>query len=342
MTKLKKAKRGWARKWVGSVVEQFSHHDEAVNWRDPISGRSRGDSRFTRDETMALVRELTSMIEGSFDIKRPMLELRSFFPTRVGSDPWAQTRTYKQFDFVGSARKIKNYSDDLPIVNAVGREFTKKVHSYGDAFVVSFEDLRAAAHLNRPIQSDLVAVARRAFDESVEQVAAFGDPDDMAPWGFFNCPFVPIVAPITGTWLTATADQIIGDLTPFWESIPIITVKTHRPNSLLFDTLSWAYLGRKIGTDDGGTIRKWIRENLEPTPQRIDVTSLLDLADLAGTGPRVVAYEYNETNGWIDIPMDFQVHSPVQKNLAFESAGEGKCTGVIFPYPLSMAYLDGI
>lgn len=332
-------KKGYGRRWVEQVVRAYSRRTDAIDTRD-----GRGPRRLDAGETFALTEQLTSLMARSYDVKRGPLEMRRFFPVKIGvSPPWAETVKYAQYDFVGSARKIKNYSDDLPLVNGYGQEFSKAVHGYGDAFILTFQDLRAAAHLGRPIQTDLITAARRAFDQAVEQVAAFGDPDDaVAPYGFFNNTNVTPVVPITGSWLTATPDQIIADLILLWESIPRLTMKNHYPTHLLLDSLSWTYIGRKVGTDDGGTIRKWIAENLSPRPQVIDTTDHLDLADAAGTGPRVMAYEYGEDNGWIDIPMDFEVHAPEQVNLSYKSACEGRTAGAIMPYPLSMAYMDGI
>jgi len=324
---------GYTQIFIESIVRDFAQRYDAM--RDPVTGIAR---RADAGETMIVSKQLEHMMKEFFNIERPPLEMFTWLDRKNTAGPGATSITYIQREYFGQAKKIASYADDLPLVEGIGKSFTNSVEAYGAAFQISINDLQAAAMAGVPISAEKPAAARRVCDEAIDYLAAFGDPETTKT-GFFNNASVPVITPITGTWSTATSDQIINDVMKLWNSIRVATKKVHNATHLLFDETSWGYLDRRT-TETDMTIRKYLFANL-PGIQVMDSTERLNLADAAGTGPRIVAYEKNRMASWIEVPVDFDMRPAQERNLSYITNCFCKSAGTIIPYPLTIAYMDG-
>jgi hypothetical protein len=256
--------------WVDSFVKKAA-----------VSDNVRVDGcRMDAGETAMLAQQLEYMMAELFDVEYPELKSRRFFPVDNSVPTGAETFSYRQYDKMGRAKIIGNYSDDLPLVNVQGTKFVNKIVGLGDGYEISIQSIRAAAMAGVPLDSTLADTARMAIEQSIDELAAFGDADAGLS-GFLNEANIPLVAPSTGTWSTASADEIIADVQKLWQSIPTATNQIHMPDTLLVDTTSWGYLQRPRSTDNDTSIAKWLLGNLEGI-RNIDQWYKLDTADAKG------------------------------------------------------------
>ncbi len=184
--------------------------------------------------------------------------------------------------------------------------------------------------------------ARRSIEQQIENIAALGNAK-AGLRGFAKHPNVPLVAPDTGTWATATADQIVGDLNKLPTSIIDTNKETFIPDTLAMDISRYNLIAVKRMSSTGDTgktvLEAWLESN--PWVTNVGTWNKLALADAAGTGPRLVCYKRDEEVLTLEIPQEFEQLPPQAKNLAFQVPVHARCGGVIVYYPIAMAYMDG-
>ncbi len=304
-----------------------------------------GDDRMDDKFSSVLSRELEHIKSRTFDIKYPALKARQFIPMGDQAPPGADTITYRQWDEYGMAKIIANYADDLELVNALVEEFSSKVHTIGKAYEFSRLDLMRMVESGNRLDFRLAVAARNAMENGIEQIAAFGAIGTNSSGGLtglLNNPNIPTVAPVTGTWASATPAQILEDMNTLVGSIVTTTKEVHLPDTLILDQNSLQLIAQTpIGVDNQTTIlRSFLANN--PYIQAIDSWTLLEFADGAGTGPRIMAFKRDTEVMSLEVPMEFDQLPPEARNLAFIINCMGRVGGVIVYYPLALAYMDGI
>ena len=292
-------------------------------------------------ETAVFARQLEHIYTKTYDVLYPEFKARKFIPLDSSVPSGASSFTYRQFDEVGFAKMVANYADDIPDVTLFGKEFTANCHSMVVGYSYSIQDIRRAQMAGLPLTDQLARIAKRAVEAKIDSIAAFGD-STLGFTGFLNNANVPLVSVITGTWSTATADQIVADLDKLVNSIVIATKGVHMPDTLLLDISSFTLLNskqRSLASDV--TILKWYLAN-NAFITNIDHWYLLATADAAGTGKRAVCYQRNQDVLGLVIPQEFEQFPPQVKNLSFFVPCHARIGGVKIPYPLAIAYMDGI
>lgn len=298
----------------------------------------RWDDKFTA----VLEKELEYVKTQTYDIVYPEMRARQFIPVSNEADPGAETITYRQWDEFGMAQIIANYGDDLPLIDALVEEFQQKVKGLGAAYQWSIQDIRRAAMNGIALDQRRARAARRSVEQQIENIAALGNAV-AGLRGFAKHPNVPLVAPDTGNWATATSDQIIGDLNKLATSIVTTNKETFLPDSLAMDISRYNLIATKRISTTGDThttvLEAWLRSN--PWVRNVGTWNKLALADAAGTGPRLVCYKRDPEVLTLEIPQEFEQMPPQAKNLAFQVPVHARIGGVIVYYPIAMAYMDG-
>lgn len=78
-----------------------------------------------------------------------------------------------------------------------------------------------------------------------------------------------------------------------------------------------------------------------PWVTEIEAWDQLALADAAGTGPRIVAYHKDPEVLSLEIPQEYEQLPPQPVSLSFVINTHARCAGVLIPFPLGVAYMDG-
>lgn len=292
-------------------------------------------------ETAHLLRQLEFVKAQTYDILRATLKARQFIPVSHDAPAGAESITYRQWDEFSMATLIANYADDLPMADVAVKEFPIPVRSMGKAYQWSIQDLRNSAMNGSQLDTRRARSARMAVERFIDQIGAFGSANAGLP-GFLNNANVPLIAPITGTWSTATSAQIIDDLNKLVQSIITVTKEVHTPNTLLLDTDSFGIISQKpVAVDNQTTVLQSFLAN-NPYIKNIDQWTRLNEADVAGTGPRVVAYDRDPMILQLEIPQEFEQFPPQARNLSFVVPCHARIGGVHMHYPLGVAYMDGV
>jgi hypothetical protein len=292
-------------------------------------------ARMDATASMAFARQLEFIESQTYDIEYPDNMARKFIPVDNSTPAGVNTITYRQWDKKTTAKVVANYSKDWPTVSMSGREFSHKAESFGNSYRYSVQDLRAAALLNIPLDSSLGQVARDGHENLLDDVALFGLPEVGFP-GFCNHPNVPSVTLTTGTWASATTDQILEDLRMLAQAAVTRTYGIRKPNTILLDQTSYGRLQKPVGADYGDTIMSvFLRSN--PYIKTIEQWVKLDTAASDG-GPLIICYPKDPRVLKIKVLMEFTQYAPQLQNLEYVVNCESRAGGTIIYDPLAISY----
>lgn len=260
------------------------------------------------------------------------------------SDPeWIDSVSYLSFDGATMGKFIAANGRDLPQVDIDANLSTIPVGYAGNSYGYSLEELRKAAAMRMPLDASKARLAFRGARQHSQQVAFFGDAQRNM-YGLFNHPNVPLDNS-TIDWTTATGDEIVAEMNALLNKVWQQSAQRHVPNTLLLPSTLWTIAQNKrmaVGTDT--TVLEFFRRNntyTAVTGQALDIRSVLWLND-AGVGgvPRMMAYEKNQDNLTMRMPIPWRSLPPQATALRLEVPCEYKISGVEFRYPLSAAYRD--
>ena len=292
-------------------------------------------------ETAAFLRQLEYVYSQTYDIKHAALRAREFIPVDSSVPTGADSYTYQQWDMFGEAKIIANYGDDLPRVDVQAKEFTAPIKSLGNAYGFSIQDVRRAAMSGASLETRRAAMARRAHEQAIDEIGAFGNAAAGLP-GFLNNTNIPIVAPDNAPWATATALEIIADLNKLTNSIITVTKDVEKPDTLILDLASFQLVNTMPMSSTGDadkTVLKFFLDN-NPYIQAIDSWTKLEDAGAAGV-TRIVAYRRDPEVLQMVIPQEFEQLPPQARNLEFVIPCHSRKGGVKIHYPLACAFMDG-
>lgn len=292
------------------------------------------------DESAFFERELEHIYSVTYDIKYPELKGRLFIPVSNEANPGSRFTTYRQKDRVGKAKIIGNRADDIPRVDVLGKEFTRPVRPIAASYGWDILELRAAMMANRPLNADRADAARRADEETLEDVALFGAPTFGIPDGFLNNPDVTITA-AAGVWSGLTPTAILAEISAMFERVDTTTRGIEKPDTLLLPTAVHRNLStRQLSTGSDLTVIKFIMLNF-PDMNAIEPWEKLDDAG-AGATTRAVLYRRDRSQLWQEIPSEFEQLPVEARGLEFIVNTMLTTSGTTIPYPKAIQYQDGV
>lgn len=295
-------------------------------------------------ENVFFQRELEQILTEQFDIKHAGLKARQLVPVDNSIDPGVETVTYDQFDSLGKAKRISDFSGDLPMVNVSGLQFSQRMQSYGAAFGYSLQEVKAASAARKPLERMRAMAARKTLDLQLDDVAAVGDSTAglKGLLGLSSTTSFTLGTKGAGglTWAVATPAEILADLSGIVTQVVADTKEVERPTRIILPTSQFELIKNtaRSSTSDTTVLNFFLSTN-----PGIEVMSWERLAGAgAGSVDRMVAYDPNVMNVRLLMAVEFEQLPPQQKNMAFVVNCHMRTGGVIAPYPKSVAYGDGL
>ena len=299
------------------------------------------------NESPFFLRQLEHIKQLVIEVEYGDLLARKLLPVSHEAGPGAQNITWRQFDRVGLARLIRDYSDDLPRVDVLGSEFyNNPVHGLGASYGYNVQEVRSAQMTGLPLDARRAMTAKEAILHLEDDLAFFGDARTGLQ-GFFNLPnSTLVVLPNDGagssvSWSTKTADQMLRDLNLIVNTIVETTKGIEKPDTLLLPLQQFNLVATtRIGIDSNNTVLKFF---LDTNPYIKDIEAVPKLAGAGATGAnRAVAYRRDASKLTMEVPLDVTQHEVQLKGLEYEVPVEARFGGIIVYKPLSIAYADGI
>jgi hypothetical protein len=298
-----------------------------------------GDLRMDANETAMFARQLEDIDTELYRREYPELRGTVIVPTRTNINEGAEEYTYRSIDRAGRSAIIANYGTDLPRVDIQGKEETARLFGHGASYGFSIQDLRRSRMTGMPLDNERADAAREAIALTNDTVCAFGE-SSIGVTGFYNNADVSLVTPITGTWLTATADQIVDDLIKMERAIMVDSNMVEMADTVVLPGGLFAIANTKrLANTETTALEFFLKKSLGV--KNVEHWYHGELADAGGTGPRIAMGRRDPRKLQFLLPLPFYQMAPEQKGLGFEISCDSRVGGVIFRYPKSWRYMDG-
>lgn len=289
------------------------------------------------------ISQLTNLEAKVYETLYPEIVFDELVPVNTSDPEWIDQVAYMSFNAVTMAKFIAANGRDLPQSDIDASISYIPVNYAGNSYGYSLEELRKAAAMRIPLDATKARIAYRGARQFQQQIAFFGDASRNM-YGLFNHPNVPLDNS-TINWNTATGAEMVAALNSLLIKVWNQSQTRHVANTLLLPTNIWSIISSKrmdSGTDT--TVLEFFRRNNNSTGvtgQPLDIRAVLWLNDAGTAGaPRMMAYERNEDNLTMRMPIPWRSLPPQATALRLEIPAEFKISGVEFRYPLSAAYRD--
>lgn len=294
-------------------------------------------------------RQLEHIKAKSYDVRYAELKARMLFPVSNEGGPGITSITYRTYDQVGSAKIINAYADDLPRADVAGKETMIPVRSVGISYGYNLDEIQSSQLTGAALDQRRANAARRANEQTTNDVAFFGDANSGLP-GLFSNPNIPtgaVVNPGAGTeWVNKSPDEILFDINDLFADIFETTKMVESGNTLLLPPAQWSYImATPRASNSDTTIAQYVAQN---SPFLTSVNDIIAVNECdAVNNPELstdamVAYDRNPDKLQLEIPVELEMMPVQQKNLEFLVPGRSRLAGLNIYYPLSLAIATGI
>lgn len=311
-----------------------------------------GIERLDANETALFGRQLEFVSSRLREVKRPELKWRAFVPVSSEAPPGAETWSYYLWDAVGMAEIVANYANDIRRVATTAKKFSFDIESFALGYDYSVLDIERAAFAGVNYQNRKANAVRKGFEIRWEKVASVGQPG-VNMKGLLNNANVPITtAAVVGgssVWGTAgkAPNDVLNDLMAAEDAILNTTKGVETPDTIILPLNKFRYIQTTPLFASGASSRP---EDtiLEVFLKRAQYITGVDwwhpaaTADAAGTGPRMVMYKRDPEHVHFEFPMPPRELPAQPDGLAIVINSWARAGGVVFEYPLSAIYVDGI
>jgi hypothetical protein len=271
------------------------------------------------------------------------------FPVSNEGGKGVTTITYRTYDAVGSAQIINAYADDLPRSDVTGKETSVPVRSVGTSYGYNLDEIQSSQLTGASLDQRRANSGRRAIEQTVNDVAFYGDAKSGLP-GLFSNPNIPtgaVVNPGSGTeWVNKTPDEILFDVNDLFADIFETTKMVEQGNTLLLPPSQWAYImATPRASNSDTTIAQYLAQN---SPYLSSIDDIIPVNECAAANnvllstDVMVAYDRNPEKLQLEIPVELEWLPVQQKNLEFVIPGRNRLGGLNIYYPLSLAIASGI
>lgn len=279
------------------------------------------------------VSQLTAALNRAYDKEYAENSVVNIFPVTNEIPGHAKYFEYPEFDGVGIAQIIADYSDDLPLVDAFMTEKQGKVFRFGNAFLISTDEIKAGAATGQSLSTRKQELAFEAHDNLLDKLVWSGS----APHGItsvFNHPNINNV--VGGTWNSAAA--AMTDITALIDAIETSTNGTHTATDILLPASARRLMQELVPNTSISYAQLFATNN---SGINLRYLQILDNYDGAG-GKAALAFEKSPLNMSIEVPEATNVLPGQPKDLHFKYPVTSKATGLIVYRPLTMAVMKGI
>jgi hypothetical protein len=301
------------------------------------------------DQAIFFSRQLEAVKARTYDVKYAELKFRDLFPVSNEAGPGATSIVYWTYDQAGMSKIIASgYSRDLPRADIGGKETLIPVRELGIAVGWTMGEIRKAARAGLPIDARKMNAATRGNEQTLNNIAYFGDATHNLV-GLFTQPNIPTANAPNGAggtpeWTTKTVDEIIEDALGLLDGVFTTTKMVERPNTLLLTPDEWSYLGRtRLGENNDTTILEYLAKT---SPYLNSIDDIIPVNELVGAGTGgsnvAVAYRRDPDALQFEIPMELMFHPEQRIGLEIEVPAECSTAGLNVYYPLSLSILEDV
>lgn len=299
------------------------------------------------DQLIFFKGELEHVKAKAYNVKYPNLRYMDLFPISTEAGPAAESIAYEQYDETGVNKFISDFADDLPRSDVKGKKFAILVQSIGGCYGYSIQEVRASAMARKPLVQMRAMSARRSCDQKMEDIAFKAD--GSAQWagltGILYHPNVTKNAATNGAWATATAAQMVEDVTVAIQTSENLTNGIEVVDTVLLPIAKYGILNTTQNSSASDKTCLDFLKSIFPGVAFIPVYALKDVTNprtLSGTANVMLCYRRSSDALTFEQPIIYEQFAAQPRNLAVIIPTHARVAGFNIPYPLSVTVVDGI
>ena len=286
--------------------------------------------------------ELHKIKNQAYEKEYPAGSALRVFPVTTDLSPVDKTFEYQTFDKVGIAQIIADYTDDLPLVDALGSSEFGKVFRLGNAYLISIDEIKAGQATGKSLSSRKANACQLAHDQLVNRLVFKGSvPHKIV--SVFNHPNITKITSAgwtstTGGVTTLKPETAEKELAAAIETIETLTNGAHRATHILIPPTMRKVLTVRMPETTDSYLDYFKAQN-----GGITIEAIAELEDIDGSGTKgCLVYEYDPMNMSIEIPEEFNMLPAQPKDLHFKVPCTSKCTGLTIYRPLTIVLITGL
>lgn len=280
------------------------------------------------------VSQLTAALNRAYEKEYAENSVVNIFPVTNEIPGHAKYFEYPEFDGAGIAQIIADYSDDLPLVDSFMNEKQGKVFRFGNAFLISIDEIKAGAATGQSLSTRKQALAFEAHDNLLDKLVWSGS----APHGIVSVFDQPNINNVVATPSWNIVDNAINDITAMIDAVETSTQGLHHVTDILLPASARRVMQELVPNTSISYAQMFATNN---SGINLRYLQFLDNYDGAG-GKAALAFEKSPLNMSIEIPEATNVLPGQPKDLHFKYPVTSKATGLIVYRPLTMAVIKGI
>lgn len=304
-------------------------------------------------ENAFLERQLEFLKARVYERRYPEFKARRLIPVSHEVPSGAESIAYEEYDGVGVARLLASYADDLPRADAKATKVVSPIKGIGSSYGFNLQEIRAAAMAGKPLQQQKASRAARAVEQVQDSVAAVGGFGLVGLLSVPNANVYTIPNGATATaapnWIRAaggnpggkTPTEILADMNGIAQYVVNQTGGVERPDTMVMPEEQFGHISvtRIDATLETTILQHFLKTN--PYIKFVEGWSRCKAAGAAGAD-RLCVYRRDPDFITLEIPQEFEQLAPEQRGLETIVACHARTGGVLCPYPMSIAYGDGI
>lgn len=282
-----------------------------------------------------------------FEENYPAFNYASYIPVNEDGDMWdVGTVVTSLSGPVGKAEYISAKGFDIPNVGHQRSQAVSNFFLAGCGYEVTLQEVNRASKMGVDLPSKDASDARKVAEKFIYDRAMSGS-TEKGFTGLLNNAGVPQASAPTGTWATATPDEMVGDVDAALTDVYTNTKETELADSLLLPTSAFLVANRTKMTEFGGTVLQYLTQNnaytaITKQPLNIMPSRELETAGSGGTR-RIVGYAKNPGVLEFFLPGAFTFMPPhAISSLAYRVDGIMNVGQTEIYRPKGVSYRDGI
>lgn len=301
------------------------------------------------DGAVFFQRQLEHVKARSYDVVYADKMARTLFPVSNEGGAGVTSIVFRTYDRSGSAKIINAYADDLPRSDVSGKETTIPVRSVGNSYGYNIDEIQSSILTGLGLDQRRANAAREAVEETINDIAFFGDAVSELP-GLFDNPNIPtgvVVDPGSGTeWVNKTPAQILFDINDAFADVFDTTKMKEKPNTLVLPPNQWSFIMSTPRSDNSDTtIAQYVVNNSPYIKSLDDIIAINEFAAVNNpelSADALMVYDRNPDKLQLEIPVELEYLATQHRNLEFIIPGRARVGGLNIYYPLSLNILIGI
>lgn len=233
----------------------------------------------------------------------------------------------------------------LPGVSVNGERVVLPLRLLGQEISYTSVELERSQLTAQPIDVQKFNAMNILYQMNTDEMIYVGD-TGVGAEGLLNSSLVSVGSAATGSWATATPDEILADVNEMIEAAWAASGYSVCPDKVLLPPTKFAYLAsQKVSNAGNISILQFLEENsisLRVNGRKVDIQPVKWLTG-RGTGgaDRMVAYTNQEDK--VRFPMvPVRRETPYYLGIKFNAPYIWAFGEVEFPYPETVIYRDGI